>query len=183
MGDGSQPGTQLAQALVVHRVAVGERRGAGGDGESRAVGDGDRVLAHPMAATVEVLDEGAALGDVQDLHAAADRQHRQVAFDRGMGEREVELVVQAHHAVQRIGLGDLAVSVRLDVAAARQQQPAEAIEVGVHHRRRGGKRRQQHRQPARLGDRAAVGLAARERVAPTLVRERQHAAADADERR
>ena len=38
----------------------------------------------------QVLDEGAAEGDVQQLHAAADAEHRHLALERGAGQRDLE---------------------------------------------------------------------------------------------
>ena len=166
----------------MHRVTVTQRRGAQRSRKQRAVGHDDRVLAHPVTLGIEVLYERAALGDVQHLHATADRQYRHVAGDGCTHHRQVELVVQAHHSVQRVGGGLLAVTVWLDVAAAGQQQPVELIEVVVGHLRSAGERWQQHGQTARRGHGPAIGLAAREGVAAALVGERHHPADDADER-
>ena len=51
----------------------------------------------------QVLHERAAAGDVDQLHAAADAEHRQVALDRGARERDLEGVALGHRA-DRLGV-------------------------------------------------------------------------------
>ena len=52
----------------------------------------------------QVLVERAAVGDVDDLHAAADAEAGQVALGRGAHERQLERVaVGGHRAVSACG--------------------------------------------------------------------------------
>ncbi len=60
-----------------------------------------RVVADQVG---QVLDEVAAEGDVQDLRAAADREHRQVALERRAQERELGAVALGHDP-GRLGVG------------------------------------------------------------------------------
>ena len=93
------------------------------------VGERDGVLAHPVVAVADVLGQRAAEGDVEHLHAAAQRQHRQVELDGREGHGDLELVVDLGDAVQRVVVRLLAVAPRVDVAAAGQQH---AVEVAQH---------------------------------------------------
>ena len=54
----------------------------------------------------QVLQERAAAGDVDQLHAAADPEHRQIARDRRARERDLERVALGHR-VDRLGVGGL----------------------------------------------------------------------------
>jgi len=72
-----------------------------------------------------VLDEGAAQGDVQDLCAAADREHRQVALDRACHQFEFERVAVARALVRVVGL--LAVQPRVHVRTAGEQEPVYVV--------------------------------------------------------
>jgi hypothetical protein len=77
-----------------------------------------------------VLLQGAAEGDVDDLHAPADRQQRQPEVQRLPGDRQVEGVLDVVHVVDT-GVGVRgAVAVRGDVAAAGEQDTVEAGEPG-----------------------------------------------------
>ena len=49
----------------------------------------------------QMLEQRAAAGDVDQLHAAADPEHRQVALDRRARERDLEGVALGHR-VQRL---------------------------------------------------------------------------------
>ena len=81
----------------------------------------------------DVLHQRAACGDVQDLRAAADREHRQVRFDRAARQVDLELVAAGSaSSIDSVAL--LAVEHRIDVAAAGQQhavdladQPSRAL--------------------------------------------------------
>ena len=87
---------------------------------------------HPQVFVVaealgQVLEQRAAVGDVDELHPAADPEHRQVALDRGAHERDLEAVALGHR-VERLGMGLLAIARRVDVGAAGQHQPVEQVE-------------------------------------------------------
>ncbi len=75
----------------------------------------------------QVLDEVAAARDVQHLEAAADREHRQVARERRLEQRElaaVALGVRARRLRMRLG----AVLVGLEVVAAGEDEAVERVE-------------------------------------------------------
>ncbi len=82
----------------------------------RAVGD-----------VADVLLQVAAVRDVEQLEAAADTEHRQVAGDRAAGERQLGPIAAD---VRRIGRGVRLGPVvrRPDVLAADQDQPVEDLE-------------------------------------------------------
>jgi acyl-CoA reductase-like NAD-dependent aldehyde dehydrogenase len=174
---------KVAEALVVHRVAVLEIGGAGGERQLRARRESHRVLAHPVVAVADVLYQGAAERDVQHLHAAAQREHRQIELDGGEAHRDVEIVVRRHDAVQGVVVGLLAVPARVDVAAARQQHTVEVLQHGEGVLRELLDGRHQHRDATGSRHRAAVGLAAAECVALALVGERERASAERDQGR
>ncbi len=75
----------------------------------------------------DVLHQRAAAGDVQDLHAAADRENRQVAPARRGNQRDLELVPSRLRLLDR-GMRRFAVSRRRHVGAAGQQETADAGE-------------------------------------------------------
>jgi hypothetical protein len=75
----------------------------------------------------EVLHEGAAAGDVEQLHPAADAEHRQVAIQRRLGEGDLEPVpLDSRVLRQRIALR--AVGGRVEIGAAGQQQAVQQID-------------------------------------------------------
>jgi hypothetical protein len=98
-GHGEQPAADPVDGLVVGGRHL--RGGAENPGElaGRAdlhvvSGQLDRirlvaVVADPVG---QMLDEGAAAGHVEQLHAAADGQEGQVGFDRGAGHEQLEPV-------------------------------------------------------------------------------------------
>ena len=65
--------------------------------------------------------------DVDQLHAPADPQHRQVALDRRARERDLERVALGHR-VDRLGVRLLAVGGGVDVGAAGEHQPVDQIQ-------------------------------------------------------
>ena len=71
----------------------------------------------------QILDQRAAEGDIQDLQAAADRQDRQITFDRRMDQRNLvpvtPLVGRFRRRVNGIGLP---IKTRMDVITSAQQQ-------------------------------------------------------------
>ena len=75
----------------------------------------------------QVLDQRPALRDVHHLHAPADPQERDVALDRPPRERDLEVVALGDR-VHRLRRALLAVEARVDVGAAREQQPVDEIE-------------------------------------------------------
>ena len=77
-----------------------------------------------------VLFEGAAQGDVDDLEAAADRQHGEAHVECLTGDFEVEGVLEVVDVVDA-GVNTLrAVVVRGEVAAAGEQDAVEAGQAG-----------------------------------------------------
>ena len=72
----------------------------------------------------KVLDQVAAAGDVQHLRAAADREHRHVALERRLEQRELAVVATL---LRRVGCGVRlrAVRGRVDVRPAREDDPVE----------------------------------------------------------
>ena len=115
--DGAQ---RLGQARArLHRGADLGAAAAHGDAVEQTAG-----LAH------DVLAEGAAVDDVQQLEAAADGQHRHAAPPG----RPVERLLEAVDApVVAVGLGHrlLAVERRVDVLTAGEDQPVEAGDHNV----------------------------------------------------
>ena len=75
----------------------------------------------------EVLMEIAAAGDVQDLAAAADREHRQVSLERRLEQGELRPVSLRHDAFG-LGVRVLAVRLRVEIRAAREKQAVERVE-------------------------------------------------------
>ena len=75
-----------------------------------------------------MLVQRAAAGDVERLHAAADREHRQVARGGGAQQRELVLVADAVdvRAEQRVAL--VPVGRGVEVRAAAEEQAVEAVE-------------------------------------------------------
>src|SRR5581483_5837092 len=95
----AQARAERAEALVVVRLRDGAR--AEDPGEPGSRDDLDPVLPeHARHGTVrldaervgQVLLDAAAAGDVEYLRAAADREHRNVAVERGPHQLELELV-------------------------------------------------------------------------------------------
>ena len=159
-----RPSPIAGDALVV--VALDGDAGRAGRDRGEAVGiDVDAVvgeLAGLAAVDVvlepvrQVLLERAAVGDVDDLHAAADAEAREVPLGRLAHEQQLEVV-----AVARRGVGLLvrllAVRGRVDVGAAGDEHAVEQVEQLRRVLEVGGGRRDQQRAAAGAGDRAHVG--------------------------
>ena len=95
----------------------------------------------------QVLVEGAAAGDVEDLHPAADPEQRHLALDRALRQRQFEAVALGPGALRlRVRLGPVAG--RVDVGAAGEDQGVEPVEDPVGIGLGGGVGRQQDRGPA-----------------------------------
>ena len=82
------------------------------------------LVAHQLG---QVLMQLAAVEHVEDLHAAADRQHRQLAVERGPEQRELCLV-PAPLDDRRLGMLLGAVQSRVEVGAAREDQTIDRVE-------------------------------------------------------
>ena len=95
--------------------------------EARAALDAGEAVLEQAVASGDVLVERARERDVEDLVAAADREHREPARDRGAGEGELARVAVGADAVHRV-VGLLAVGRRVEVAAAEEQQAVEPVE-------------------------------------------------------
>src|SRR4051812_46612975 len=126
----------------------------------------------------EVLHEVAAARDVQDLDAAADREHRHVPLERRAQERELRRVPLRANAVRlRVRVG--AVVGRIEVGAAGEDEPVERVERLLHGLRR---RRHDERPPARELDRANVRVGdERDRRVPDRPARLLHVRRDTDE--
>ena len=74
----------------------------------------------------DVLDQRAAQRHVQHLHAAADRQERQVGVERAARASAISNASRPGSAASNVGVRRLAVERRIDVAAAGQQQAVDA---------------------------------------------------------
>ena len=82
---------------------------------------------HVLGRVAEVLDQRAAAGDVEDLHAAADAEHGHVALERAAAKRDLEAVALGLVADRhRVRLG--AVARRVEVGSAREDQRVEDVE-------------------------------------------------------
>src|SRR5439155_8675203 len=126
--------TDSACTLVVMRL---HRRAVAEDGaEPRAVVDLHAVLREDalhlavLLATDDVrkmLDEVAAARNVQDLEAAADREHRHVACERAFEKRELAAVALGARRVRlRMRVG--AVGLRIEIVATGKEQSVECVE-------------------------------------------------------
>ena len=72
----------------------------------------------------EVLQECAAIGHIDELHAATDSEHGKVALDRAPHERDLEAVALGN-GVNSLEMRLLAVCGGVDVDAARQYETVE----------------------------------------------------------
>jgi hypothetical protein len=100
----------------------------------------------------DVLDQGAAQQDVEQLHPPADGQQRQVPAQRGLEQRDLG-GVPLRPGGGRVRSGLLAVPRRVDVGPAGEHQAVQpADHVGAD-----GAGRQQDRLAAGLGDGVRVG--------------------------
>ena len=103
-----------------------------------------------------VLVEGAAAGDVEDLHPAADAEQRHVALDRAARQGQLEAVAFGPDA-PGLGVRLGPVARRVDIGAAGEDQRVEQVEHPVGLGLGGGVGRQQDRGPTRTLDRGRVG--------------------------
>lgn len=81
------------------------------------------------AMSLDVLNEGAAVRDVENLEAAADPEDRQLALDRQPSKLQLLLVADGVDANRSLVFG--AVTRRVDVPAAAEQQPIERVRNGI----------------------------------------------------
>ncbi len=93
------------------------------------------VRQRPVDQRWNVLHQRPSAGDVQDLDAAADCEHRQILRARRRDQRDLELVASG------LGVDDrrmrrFAVSRRRHVTAPREEQAVDALERGVDGHRR-----------------------------------------------
>ena len=114
-----------------------------------------------------MLLEGPAGRDVQELHAAADAEHGDVALQRAPRERDLEVVARPVDAA-RLGVAVGAVRSGIDVASAGEQEAVDEVEHLV--RLAGGDRVGREHQRESAGalhrDRVAVGKHVREGLRP-----------------
>jgi len=83
-----------------------------------------RVANLGLVLCVDVLDERTARGDVHDLHAEADAEHRDLMFACGFGERKVVCLAARVHRLD-LGMALLAVNRGIAVIAAGEEEPVE----------------------------------------------------------
>ena len=104
-------------------------RRAGLDDERVAVGEVGRVLVgdRPGQVLGDVQEQGAPLGDVEELHAGADAEHRHVAGADVLGEEAVEVLAPGVHRPHR-RVGHVAVASWVEVGAADEHHAVEEIE-------------------------------------------------------
>src|ERR1700683_480567 len=132
-----QPRAETVDSLVMMRSGRVDKLAAGARGE-RALAEQHVVLGavegaqHApvlfMAEQVgQMLQEGASERDVDQLHAAADAQHRHVALDGSARERYLE-GISLGDRVNRVRPGLLAIGGGVDVGAACEQQAVDQIE-------------------------------------------------------
>ncbi len=104
----------------------------------------------------QVLLELAAVGDVDDLHAAADAQAGEVALGRAADEQQLERVAVGRRRLARgVGLG--AVGAGVEVRAAGDEHAVEQVEQRLRVVEVGGRGGDQQRAPAGPRHRAHVG--------------------------
>ncbi len=130
----------------------------------------------------QVLQQRAAEGDIEHLHAAADPEHRHVALDRTAAQRDLELVAFGRRAVG-LGIGRGAVGGGIDVGAPDQDQGVDVVQelVGRVDEQRIG--RDHQRQAAGPLDRADIaGRQQRRRLSPDAIAGVGDGGADADRR-
>src|SRR6185437_6500566 len=128
---------QTIDALMVMGLGgmMGLPRRARGQGASDQVnvvvgaveGAGDTQMLVMAEVLGQMLQQGAAVGDVDQLHATADAEHRQVALDRGAHQGDFEAVALGD-GVNSLRMGLLAIARRVDVGAAGEHQPVEQLE-------------------------------------------------------
>src|SRR5690242_65517 len=79
----------------------------------------------------DVLDQGAAENDVQQLLTAADAEHRHVAGERALGDLDLEggaLRLQLHRGMARRRTEQGGIDIE---GPARHHQPVDAVEIGA----------------------------------------------------
>ena len=97
-----------------------------------AEGPGPGLVTGRAEQVGELLDEGAAEEDVQDLVTPADGEQRKVALEGGVEQLELELVPElAHAAVAAVGL--LAVALGGHVATADDHESVDRVHQRAHH--------------------------------------------------
>ena len=166
--DGREPAAERLQRLVVEAVHVHVQRPED-SGEARALLHLHVVhrlvpprLLERLLAVVErrreiardVLEEAPAERDVQHLKAAADREERHAAFERPVGQLDLERVTRRRDLGRR-RVARLAEARGVHVTAAREEHAVDPREQR-RARRRAELRRQHHRHTARLLDRIEV---------------------------
>ena len=135
--------------ISARRLVAPDLHRMGGDVPGKVLAMADRLTDH----LGQMLVQGAAAGDVEHLHAAADGQDRQPALVGGANEVDLEGVEL------RLGRSDpaaafRAVAGRIDVRATGQADAVRAIQQRGE--ALGGHRRGDHGDPARRLDRLQV---------------------------
>ena len=75
-----------------------------------------------------VLNQGAAEGDVEHLDASANGEERQVALKGVIDQRQLEAIAQIGYAVRRRMDGMVAVACRINIGAAAEEQTVNGTE-------------------------------------------------------
>src|SRR6266487_4765005 len=132
---GLETWSEVADRLMM--AAVHRRRAhAEGALEERSGRDAHRMLARLVAVrhgagplAIQILIQGAAERDVEDLNATTDRENRQAARARRRNERELGGVTHGIDIAQA-RMRRRPVAVRRDVFTTREHQPADRCEGG-----------------------------------------------------
>jgi len=74
-----------------------------------------------------MLDQRAAMIDIEQLKAAADRQHRQIAVQRFTQQADLHAVARRIRLL-RLGSALLPITLGIDIAAAGNHQAVETFE-------------------------------------------------------
>src|SRR2546423_14044641 len=130
-GDLTEACADSIDALVMMRhdsaaTLADARRGIDADRVLRELPEYLAVLLVPHDLG-QVLDDVAAPGDVEHLEATADREHRQLACERGLEQRELAAVALGVRA-RRLRMRLRAVLVGLQVVAAGEDEAVEHVE-------------------------------------------------------
>jgi hypothetical protein len=121
-----------------------------------------RLVALAAEPVGQMLDQGAAAGHVEDVHAPADGEERQVGVDRGTSHEDLEPVPPVVGQVGMLVRG-LVVKRGVDIPAARHDQGVNPGDQAGH--RTGWDRRQDDRRSARALDGSRVAHRREDRFA------------------
>ena len=134
-----------------------------------------RVLAVPLFG--QVLEERAAADEAEQLHAVADAERRDAQLERGLRQRDVEVLLGARHGLRGRMRGAEAEPRGVEVVAAGEHETVDALEQPADVARPAD-RRDRHGHAPGLEHGVGVAVLERDRRARAL----GHLAVDGDER-